>query len=99
MSDWAKKLTDEKKQKEEARESQQQYDLSNRKMLDAHREDKWEELCAAMEEAAATLRHRNPECITVHRSSPSDVIISLRQSLDKHTVKFYPSTWRISSGG
>jgi len=99
MSDWAKKLTDEKKQKEESRESRQQYDLSNRKMLDAHREDKWEEVCAAMEKAAATLRHHNPDCSTVYRSSPSDVIISLKQSLDKHIVKFYPGTWRIASEG
>ncbi|HEY6351142.1 MAG TPA: hypothetical protein VI636_17195 [Candidatus Angelobacter sp.] len=98
-SDWAKRLASDKKQQIESRQLQQEKDLSDRKMLQAHSGKMWEAVCKAMDQAAKQLSNEmnDPEHITAYRIGPQLVLIRRKSSTNQYPVEFDPGTWTITT--
>jgi hypothetical protein len=97
-----KELADEAKKKREAGRVQQEKDLSDRKVLEAHWESMWVAIKQATKDAVAKLneemKKEKPNFITFHGASNQNRF-TLKINTLQTAVEYSPGTWKLSVRG
>ena len=98
--DWARDLADRKKQELEGKRIQQEKDLSDRKMLDAHANPMWDELRQEIGKAVEEFNQAMGSAyITSHKAASGPDRVVLEMDGATHTILFMSQIWTVIGPG